>query len=146
MLSGHIHLAQVLRTDCAGRTLPAPVVYPGKIERVSFAERDEDKGYVIVEVHPSERPGGELVCTSFVRLPARPMVTIDLHGENAGLARLSKQLETALASVAEDSVVRIRVMGLLPAGTEELFAAKKLRQLVPPSVNISMSSRMPLQP
>ena len=138
VLSGHIHLAQVLRTDLAGRRLAAPVVYPGSIERVSFAERNEDKGYVIVELCPSQRSGGQVVSTSFVRLPARPMVTIDLNGDNTGAARLSRQLKMALASVAEDSVVRVRV--------ERLFSAERLRKLVPPSVNISMSSRMNLQP
>ena len=137
VLTGHIHRAQVLRTDLTGRELGAPVVYPGSIERVSFAEKDEEKGYVIVELRPESRPGSA-VSISFVRLPARPMVTVELDGTSCG-SSFSKHLETVLESVAENSVVRLRLKGPIPAGVGDALSAAKLRKMVPPSVNISLS-------
>jgi exonuclease SbcD len=57
VLAGHIHRHQVLRRDLAGRPMHAPVFYPGSIERVSHAERDETKGYVTLNLAPSETGG-----------------------------------------------------------------------------------------
>ncbi|MCJ7626326.1 MAG: hypothetical protein MUO76_22775 [Anaerolineaceae bacterium] len=42
VLSGHIHRSQTLTHDLRGDHLAAPVVYPGSVERTSFAERYED--------------------------------------------------------------------------------------------------------
>ena len=49
VLSGHIHRFQVLAKDREGKALRAPVFYPGSIERTSFAEKNEKKGYLILE-------------------------------------------------------------------------------------------------
>ena len=70
VLAGHIHRHQVLTTDLAGRALAAPVFYPGSIERTSSAERDETKGYVIVEIGAGPLDGGEVRDWSFHELPA----------------------------------------------------------------------------
>ncbi len=44
--AGHIHRHQVLETPHEGGP---PIVYPGSPDRISFAERDEPKGAVLVE-------------------------------------------------------------------------------------------------
>jgi exonuclease SbcD len=49
VLSGHIHRRQVLTHDLSGQPMAAPVFYPGSVERTSFAERDEPKGYLWLE-------------------------------------------------------------------------------------------------
>ncbi len=71
ILAGHIHRHQVLTVDLRGRPLPTPVLYPGSIERTSFAEREEEKGYVLLEVTPGNEPGGALHRWTFHPLPAR---------------------------------------------------------------------------
>jgi DNA repair protein SbcD/Mre11 len=61
---GHIHRHQALIT-----TDPA-VVYPGSINRVDFGEEDEDKGFVLGELHVGR-------CKwEFVPVKARPFLTI----------------------------------------------------------------------
>ena len=55
ILAGHIHRCQILTHDLAGRPLPAPVIYPGSIERTSFAERNESKHYAMASISPSSR-------------------------------------------------------------------------------------------
>jgi DNA repair exonuclease SbcCD nuclease subunit len=67
VLSGHIHRHQVLRADLRGRTLGAPVFYAGSTARTSYAERDEAKGYVIMEIAPDSR-GGRVAAWTFNEL------------------------------------------------------------------------------
>ncbi|NIO06038.1 MAG: hypothetical protein GTN74_15995, partial [Proteobacteria bacterium] len=78
VLTGHIHRAQTLTADLSGNPLASPVLYPGSIERTSFAERYERKGYLIVHAVPSEKRGGSIVSRSFVDLPTRAMYAITL--------------------------------------------------------------------
>lgn len=70
VLCGHIHRLQVLwRRTADGRAVP--VVYPGSVERTSYAERGEAKGFFEIEiVHDGER------CRAVPRaraLPTRPI-------------------------------------------------------------------------
>lgn len=72
VLCGHIHRHQVLREDLRGRPLSAPVIYAGSVERTSFAEREETKGFVMATVGPGGR-GGRLLASAFHALPSRAM-------------------------------------------------------------------------
>lgn len=70
VLCGHIHPRQVRRL---GR---ATVYYPGSTERTSFSEREETKGYAVLEL-------GATVRVDFVDLPSRSMTEIRSAGEVA---------------------------------------------------------------
>ncbi len=74
VLSGHVHRAQVLRADLAGRPLPAPVVYPGSVERTSGDERGEEKGYQRLTLSPTPSGSPAALAVRFVRLPTRPWI------------------------------------------------------------------------
>ena len=91
ILSGHIHRAQVLTRDLGGRPLPAPVLYPGSVERTSFAEKSERKGYLTFALEPS----GALRGWRFHELPARPMVTIELGPRELARDNLAARLPQA---------------------------------------------------
>jgi len=80
VLAGHIHRHQVLTRDLRGRRLPAPVFYPGSVERTSAAERDEPKGYLFLDFVGDRETGGRLADWTFHELPARPMVDLELDG------------------------------------------------------------------
>jgi len=96
VLAGHIHRRQELR-------LNVPVVYCGSIERTSFAERNETKGFC--ELNLSRGVPPRMV---FHELPTRPMVDFDgrIYTESAGLldavAAQSRQW-------SKDAMVRIRL-------------------------------------
>ena len=68
VLAGHIHRHQVLREDLHGRTLGAPVFYPGSVERTSSAERFESKGFVTMQIASDERSGGNVCAWKFHQL------------------------------------------------------------------------------
>lgn len=66
VLSGHIHRRQVLwRARADGSRMP--IVFAGSIERTSFAEQGEAKGFAVVEL-------GERRRLRFIDLPTRPLV------------------------------------------------------------------------
>lgn len=134
VLSGHIHRHQVLRSDLRGRPLPASVVYAGSVERTSFAEREEPKGFVLVTIGAGGR-GGRLQRCEFRPLPARPM---HVH-EVTGRSPLEAELRAVFARLPPRAIVQFRVSAA-QAGAEALRAAR-LRALCPPDVHVSVSIR-----
>jgi len=72
VLSGHIHRHQVLITDLERRPVRVPVLYPGSIERTSFAEMEEQKGYLLLRLDATT-PRSDIQW-EFRPLPARPMI------------------------------------------------------------------------
>jgi exonuclease SbcD len=96
---GHIHRAQNRNPD--GHP---PVVYAGSIERVTFKERDEDKGFYRVDVDPEADPRTEV---TFVRTDARPFVALqaDVREAEEPTERILDAIATA--DVA-DAIVRVR--------------------------------------
>lgn len=129
VLSGHIHRHQVL----PGRGGRPPVVYAGSVERTSFAEKDETKGYVVLDVSP-----GRIERVDFSPLPTRPMVErwVDVTGVPPAL--VVGRVRRALACVPRDAIVRLRLEG---AGVEAALAtlgAATLRAIAPPDVTVEL--------
>jgi exonuclease SbcD len=128
LLCGHIHRAQVLTVDLRGRPLSVPVLYPGAIERTSFAERDEPKGYLTLELAP-EGEGGALARWTFHPLPTRPMVLLQ-----GAPPRPLEWLRQRLAELPPDAIVRLR----LPPEQARGLRAAQIRALAPSSMNVSL--------
>ena len=137
VLSGHIHRHQVLRADLRGRPLAAPVVYAGSVERTSFAERDDVKGFVTLALGAGGR-GGRLLECAFHPLPARPMRVHEVEDAMHPVS-LERALRAAIAASPADVVLQLRVPEAL-AGAEVLRAAR-LRALAPPTANVTVSVR-----
>jgi DNA repair exonuclease SbcCD nuclease subunit len=139
VLTGHVHRHQVLTRDLSGRPMGAPVFYPGSVERTAFAEKDESKGYVVLDVDGGGAGrGGRVVGWRFRELPARPMVVreIDLEGlAGVGAERLVRR---ALAEAPANAVVRLRVRGAREGNARDTLAAARLRGLAPPSMNVEV--------
>ena len=136
VLSGHIHRRQVLTTDLRGRSLPAPVLYPGSIERTSIAEADEQKGYMIVEL----KPEGERVdvAWNFHALPARPLVRHDLQLDGLGAPQVESTIRTLVATSPADAVISVRVTGTISEEVSRVLSANFLRALTPPTMNLDL--------
>jgi len=105
VLSGHIHRHQVLRPP--GRP---PVIYAGSVERTSFAEAPETKGFVVLQLTQSGLGSFE-----FRPLPARPMVARTLHFDDADPMEVHARVAAAIDSTPHDAVVHLRVTGATPA-------------------------------
>jgi DNA repair protein SbcD/Mre11 len=103
-LSGHIHRHQVLRPPQR-----SPVIYAGSVERTSFAEAGETKGFVVLQL---TRSG--LGTFEFRSLPARPMVRRTLAFGALGAIDVRARVAAAIASTPDDAVVQLRVAGAMP--------------------------------
>ena len=114
-LSGHIHRHQVLRP--AGRP---PVIYAGSVERTSFAEAPQVKGFVVLQLTDAG-----LASFEFRPLPARPMVTRRVFFDDANAMEVSARLTAAIESTPDDAVVQLRVAGVMP----ETLTAATLRAI-----------------
>lgn len=136
VLAGHIHRFQAITKDLRGRPLKAPVFYPGSIERTSFAEKEEPKGYLILEFQfPGPATAGLKDCT-FHELPTRPMVQRDLHAGGQNAAQLQARIQSCLYQMAPDSIVKLKVYGKISSEAMAVFSAPALRALAPQTMNI----------
>jgi DNA repair exonuclease SbcCD nuclease subunit len=143
VLSGHIHRHQVLLRDLHGRRLRAPVLYPGSVERTSFVERHEPKGFLMLTFAPAEgTPGGRLVGVDFRPLPARPMHVHDVGAGAWTPAALDAELRAVLARLPEDAVVQIRVPGEVAVRGAGVLRAERLRALAP-TMNVTVWAAPP---
>ena len=125
-LSGHIHRHQVLRPPRR-----SPVIYAGSVERTSFAEAPETKGYVVLNLAQSG-----LGAFEFIDLPARPMVirTVSLGGVRP--SEVLDRVAAAIESTPPDAVVQLRVAGPVPpaltaATLRSLAGARNVTLAVP---------------
>jgi DNA repair exonuclease SbcCD nuclease subunit len=130
VLAGHIHRHQVLETDLSGRPLPAPVLYPGSVERTAFAEIGEPKGVLLLELMPHGE-GGRLDAWRFMELPTRPMVVADVAADGLRRADLEVALRQAIARAPEDAVLRLRITGHIGDGALPAISAARVRALAP---------------
>ena len=135
VLCGHIHRSQTLTRTLDGAPLAAPVIYPGSIERTSFAERNEAKHFVLLEIEPSHpNPKPEV---AFIPLPTRPMVRVEIPTNNCDRDGIERMIREKLMVLNPESVVKVQLLG---PGAEELSEAlslSRLRNLAPRTMNVS---------
>ena len=136
VLAGHIHRYQVLTKDLRGRPLSTPVFYPGSIERTSFAEKDEKKGYLILEFETRSPAAGRLKHWKFHPLYARPMIQIELQAAAMQAEELGFWLKNSLKALPRDSIVKLKVHGKITAAIMDVLRAPHLRSLAPHTMNI----------
>jgi len=96
---GHIHRAQNRNPE--GHP---PVVYAGSIERVTFKERQEEKGFYLVEVDSDREPPTH---TTFVETPARAFVALQVDAREAE-APTEHILDAIASATVTDAIVRVR--------------------------------------
>ncbi len=116
--------------------LNAPVFYPGSIERTSFAEKDEPKGYLILEFETGGASTGTLRNWTFHELPARPMNQLDLHAAAMTGPQIQSWIQSRLYEIPADSVVKLKVHGKISTEALAVIRAPALRALAPETMNI----------
>lgn len=144
VLSGHIHRSQVLSRDLSGRPLASPVLFAGSTDRTSFAERNEPKGTLLLDV-AADGTGAGTAAWEFRELPVRPMVDVELDPACDG-ATFAARLDAALSGLAPGSLVRLRLSSDPSPGTLPLLGAAALRSAAPPGTSVVLAWRPPSRP
>jgi len=117
---GHIHKHQVLQED-------PPVVYSGSLERVTFNEEADEKGFYVIDIEPDETSGKRSVSYEFHRLSGRRFLTINV---DIGSDELDPTLTVTNAVNREtenirDSIVRLNIT--LPSELDGQLRDNELR-------------------
>jgi DNA repair exonuclease SbcCD nuclease subunit len=137
VLAGHIHRFQILTRDLRGNSLPVPILYPGSIERTSFAEKDERKGFLTLDFQRTGPGGCRLERWIFHDLPARPMRVLELHASHLHSHELKAWIIHHFEKLPEDSVVKLKIHGKVSPEAGAILSAPSLRSLAPPSMNVT---------
>ncbi len=124
VLCGHIHRQQVL-TAVSG----PPIIFPGSIERTSYAEREETKGYFMLELSREE------MVWEFEPLPSRLMLEWELKPEIIDEATLVADLRSRMESLPADSILRIRCTSVKQL---EFVKITSMRELFSETINVEI--------
>ena len=135
VLSGHIHRRQAITADLHGRPLATPVLYPGSIERTSFAEMGESKGFMVVHVGNDDGRAR----WDFRDLPARPMVRRELEAGGMTPNVMESSVREIVGTLPVDAVVSIRIVGDMTDEHWRTLSAARLRTFVPPTMNLDIT-------
>lgn len=103
---GHFHRHQDLN-----KGLSPPVVYSGSIERISFNELDQIKGFVMVEIDKDEQATCKETYKAtyqHIRTPAREMVSLDIDVRNEADPMRTIRDAISRANV-KDAIARLRI-------------------------------------
>ncbi|MGB6866588.1 MAG: metallophosphoesterase [Candidatus Aminicenantaceae bacterium] len=146
VLSGHIHRFQVLTRDLQGKSVKTPILYPGSIERTSFAEKDEPKCCLKIELRKNEgvdkegmnKAGRLALSWEFVKLPARPMVRVHISADGLSRDDLKDYISHILKELDPESVVKLHMEGQIREDALSILRAKSLRALSPSQMNVSL--------
>jgi DNA repair protein SbcD/Mre11 len=141
-LSGHIHRKQILLTN--GASGRKPIIYAGSIERTSFAEQHEDKGFFEITFSQEKAGSWKIGKIAFIGLPTRPMVDIELDSDLSA-ERLIADLCDKVAAIPEDSIIRLGTRGELTGSAKSVLTAPFLRSILPPSMNCQLRASIYLQ-
>ncbi len=131
VLCGHIHRRQILTNGSQ------PIIYSGSVERTSFQEMSEPKGYYEIEMQSRNgRWRAQLI--SFRKLKTRPMIDLYLD-EIIYSPDWQILLSDELKKLAEDSIVRIKLQNRIGKLDSGRLAAEKLRSIFPVTMNYTFS-------
>ena len=138
---GHIHRHQNLNAG------GVPVVYASSIERVSFKEIDDDKGFVVVELDAARAPGHRFVPpvhphpvtgVDFRATPARRFVSVSVDAR-ASADPTGMILDAIARKDVTDAVARVRYV--VDEAQAPLVDARRIREALKPAYAVAAIER-----
>lgn len=120
--AGHIHRYQILPHP---RRPGLSFVYPGSTQRISFAELDEEKGFVEGELVNNR------VETRFIPLPAWDMEIVEINAGGRSPREVEKAIRDQFWRFSRDLVIRFNLVGGNGAGRYSEIDFQRLRAEMP---------------
>lgn len=131
--AGHIHRFQVL--DHPGRP-GVKIAYPGSIQRMSFAEKNEEKGFIEGELE------GDKIDIRFRPLPAYSLESMDIAAAGLTAGELEREIERESWRVHEDLIIRFNLTGGETAADYPDADFERLRALLYPVLECQFALRI----
>ncbi len=135
IFSGHIHRRQILWKESVSRKIP--IVYPGSIERTSFAEKTEVKGFYLLEITKDS----ESTIKSFLRfktLPTRDMVDLVIPENIHSLEEFKYWLRAKVMLLKNNSIIRFRN---IRSDQNRFLTRQNLRSMLPEEMIVQYNYR-----
>jgi exonuclease SbcD len=130
--AGHIHRYQILSHPLN----PAlPFVYPGSTQRISFAEMNEEKGFVEAEVLNNR------IETRFMPLPVYDMEIVEIGAAGLSTTDLEEAIEAQFWRFDEDLVIRFNLTGGKRLSDYPDLDYQRLRAKMPPILECQFMMR-----
>ncbi len=139
VLSGHIHRQQILRKSFNDKHESVDILYPGSIERTSFAEKEEQKGFYDIRFHLDSDKKWQLSKLKFVKLPARPMIDLYLDN-NITKDNMKAFLLSEVQKMTPNAIVKIRCHGKPDQQIKRMIKTSFLKNIFPETMNYQISS------
>ncbi|MGC9366807.1 MAG: metallophosphoesterase family protein [bacterium] len=131
ILCGHIHRRQVLWKKNSPENIP--VIFSGSTERTSFAEKNEPKGFYLIEF--SKRVKWEFDSFNFKVLKTRPMEVIDINPSNVNLNNLNQLIIEKCKTFSPSSLVKIKITN---PEMHKSINLRKIKSALPKSMIINI--------
>lgn len=141
VLSGHIHRHQILTTDLGGKAIKCPVFYSGSTERTSFAEKDEDKGYLLLKFDTEKSSDQPILSYKFRRLQTRPMLDLKLDVSQFDSASIRQWLKKLAVSIDKDAIAKINILGSVDDSKLKFLNSSYIRSVLPATVSFNLVFR-----
>jgi exonuclease SbcD len=130
--AGHIHRYQILSHPLKPGL---SFVYPGSTQRMSFAEMDEEKGFVEAEVLNNR------IETRFMPLPAYDMEIVEIDAAGLSAEDLEEAIEAQFWRFDKDLVIRFNLTGGKRLSDYPDLDYQRLRAKVPPILECQFMMR-----
>ncbi len=133
VLSGHIHRKQLLYKN------EIPVIYPGSIERTSFAEKEETKGFYELFFSENNNQLWSIDTLRFLRLSSRPMADIyllPLSDNNL----IESEVKSKIQNLPTDAIIRFRCKTTPNSEFKSIFSSSFIRNILPFSMNFQFGT------
>jgi exonuclease SbcD len=121
--AGHIHRYQILSHPLKPGL---DFVYPGSIQRMSFAEMHEEKGFVEGEVLHDR------IETRFIPLPAYDMEIVQIEAAGISAEACESAIQSQFWRFSNNIVIRFNLMGGTNPGDYPELDFQKIRAGMPP--------------
>lgn len=125
VLCGHIHRHQVLTKQFGSDRMP--IIFPGSVERTSFAEKNETKGFIELEIGMDKS-----IKYNFIKLKTRPMIDLIIKPKFFDSRSLGFWLRKKTTEFPEDSILKISSNS---TSNYDFLKAEFLRQVIPSRMN-----------
>lgn len=121
--AGHIHRYQILSHPLKPGL---NFVYPGSIQRISFAEMVEEKGFIEGEVLNNR------IETRFIPLPVYDMEIVEIEAAGMTASECEEAVIGQFWRLSEDLVIRFNLTGGVKSADYPDLDFKKIRSTMPP--------------